>query len=217
MSTLPFLPSVVGDMVRFQRYTGCRPSEVCILRPSDLDRSDDVWRYQPAHHKSEHRGLNRVIAIGPQAQDILRPYLLRDQTAYCFSPQESERKRRVAQHETRTTPLRWGNRPGTNRTRHPRRTPRDHYTTDSYRRAIRRACDKANAQRRKAAAAFGEEPNLLPQWSPNQLRHALATEVRSRFGLEASQVVLGHATADVTQLYAQRDLTLAAQVMRSIG
>ena len=30
------------------------------------------------------------------------------------------------------------------------------------------------------------------RWSPNQLRHAAATEVRKQFGLEAAQIILGH-------------------------
>ncbi|MHB8900052.1 MAG: hypothetical protein ACYC6Y_14990 [Thermoguttaceae bacterium] len=29
-ATLPFLPKVVADMIRFQRYTGGRPAEACI-------------------------------------------------------------------------------------------------------------------------------------------------------------------------------------------
>jgi hypothetical protein len=50
-----------------------------------------------------------------------------------------------------------------------------------------------------------------------RLRDTAATTIRSRFGLEASQVVLGHAKADVTQLYAERDLTGAHAVMAEIG
>jgi site-specific recombinase XerC len=57
----------------------------------------------------------------------------------------------------------------------------------------------------------------LPTWHPNQLRHSFATEARRRFGLEAAQVSLGHAAADVTQVYAERDLTLAARVAAEIG
>ena len=36
------------------------------------------------------------------------------------------------------------------------------------------------------------------RWSPNRLRHSAATAIRQRFGLEAAQVPLGHASADVT-------------------
>jgi len=71
----------------------------------------------------------------------------------------------------------------------------------SYRDRIHKACEKA-----------GIEP-----WSPNQLRHASGTEVRSKYGLEAAQVYLGHSKADVTQVYAERDLKLAVQVAREVG
>ena len=48
-------------------------------------------------------------------------------------------------------------------------------------------------------------------WHPNQLRHNFATLARRQYGLEAAQVALGHSRADVTQVYAERDLTLAPQ------
>jgi integrase len=49
------------------------------------------------------------------------------------------------------------------------------------------------------------------------LRHTAATEIQSKFGLEAAQVVLGHSTADVTQIYAERDLAKAMEVAQQIG
>ena len=55
------------------------------------------------------------------------------------------------------------------------------------------------------------------RWSPLQLRHTAATEIRARFSLEAAQTVLGHAKADVTQIYAERDLVKARTVMAEIG
>jgi integrase len=57
----------------------------------------------------------------------------------------------------------------------------------------------------------------VPPWNPNQLRHTLATEVRKRFGVEAAQVLLGHSRADVTQVYAERDLGLAERIALEIG
>jgi len=53
-ATLPHLPVVVADMVRFQRLTGSRPGEVCQLRPMDVDRSGEVWQYRPESHKTQH-------------------------------------------------------------------------------------------------------------------------------------------------------------------
>lgn len=200
-TTLPHLPVVVADMVRLQRLMGCRPQDVCNLRPIDVDTSGDVWLYRPYTYKTENTGRPRILAIGPKGQDVLRPYLLREKETFCFSPEDSERKRRRAQHEQRRTPLSCGNRPGTNRKSKPSRTPGNRYSTESYRRAIHRGCDRAG----------------IPRWSPNRLRHSAGTEIRARFGLEAAQVVLGHATADVTQVYAQRDLQKAIEVMREVG
>ena len=141
-TTLPHLPDVVADMVRFQRLTGCRPAEVCLVRSCDVDTTSDVWEYRPESHKTEHHGRERVIFIGPQGQDILRPYLLRSAESHCFSPADSEKKRRADQHENRKTPLSCGNVPGTNRKRRPKRTAGEQYDTASYRRAIHRACGK---------------------------------------------------------------------------
>lgn len=138
-ATLAGLQQIPTDMVRFQRYTGCRPAEVCILRPCDVDRTGDVWVYRPESHKTEHHDRVRVICIGPKAQAILRPYLLRPAESYCFSPIESEQKRGADAHSRRRTPLTCGNHPGRSKKAASKRTPRGRYTTNSYRRAIHRA------------------------------------------------------------------------------
>ena len=70
------------------------------------------------------------------------------------------------------------------------------YTKDSYNRAITRGIRKANSQRREEAERVGNANLvLLPHWHANQLRHTKATEIRHQFGLEAAQVMLGHAKA----------------------
>jgi integrase len=216
--TLPHCPAVVADMIRFQRFTGCRPGEVCQLRPLDLDRSGEVWTYRPESHKTEHHGRERIIFIGPKAQTVLLSYLLRPADARCFSPLESEAKRLGALHAKRRTPLRYGNRPGTNRKPRPKRRPQTAYTKDSYGRALARAIEKGNAAITKAATAAGiDQPQVIPHWHLNQLRHSAATEIRRSYGLEAAQVILGHSKADVTQVYAERDYDLGADVARKIG
>jgi hypothetical protein len=43
------------------------------------------------------------------------------------------------------------------------------------------------------------------------------TEVRRRDGLEGAQVSLGHAKADVTQLYAERNTVLAEMIAAEVG
>src|SRR5262245_13522074 len=55
------------------------------------------------------------------------------------------------------------------------------------------------------------------RWHPNQLRHSYLTAVRRRYGLEGAQVAAGHAKADVTQVYAERDLGLAEKIAAEIG
>ncbi|MCA9312359.1 MAG: site-specific integrase [Phycisphaerales bacterium] len=75
------------------------------------------------------------------------------------------------------------------------------YTTQSYGRAIKRVCDEAG----------------LPRWTPNQLRHTRATEVRREFGLDAAGAVLGHAKLETTQVYAERALEVAKDVARRSG
>jgi integrase len=216
-ATLPFLSTVVADMIRFQRLTGCRPGEVCGIRPMDVDRSGEVWVYRPASHKTEHHGKERFIFIGPKAQSVLMPYLLRPADAYCFSPADSEKQRLAELHAARVTPMSCGNKPGSNRVRRAKKRPGDRYTKDSYNRAITRAITAANAARKKAAAEIGVQPVLLASWSPNRLRHAAATEVRRQFGLEAAQVTLGHSKANTTEIYAERDHDLARTVALRIG
>ena len=62
-ATLPHAPAVVRDMVRFQRATGCRPGEVCAIRPGDVNTSHDPWIYTPGTHKTQYRGHKRIIFV----------------------------------------------------------------------------------------------------------------------------------------------------------
>lgn len=214
-ATLPFLPEVVRDMVTLQRLTGCRPGEICGIRPCDLDRSSDVWVYKPQRHKTDYRGRERLIFVGPRARAVLSRYLLRPAEAYCFSPADSVEKWRQDMRARRTTRVQPSQQ--CRRKRRPLKSPGNCYTRNAYCQAIARAVRNANRQRAKEAAKAGREAIPLLHWHPNQLRHSTATEVRREFGLEAAQVVLGHAKADVTQVYAERDARLAAEVARRIG
>ena len=89
----PYVSRPVWAMIELQRLTGMRPGETVILRGVDVDRSGTAWTYVPEHHKTEHHGRQRVIVLGPRAQDILRPFL---RPGYCFSPREADRERRDA-------------------------------------------------------------------------------------------------------------------------
>ena len=152
-ATLPHLPMVVADMVRFQRLTGCRPGEVCQLRPCDVDRSGEVWQYRPespqdgaprpgADHLHRPQGPGHVPAL-PAAG---RPGPLlpagRERTA---NATRSKRARR----RTRVQPSQWNRRKA-----QPKRL-QDHLHQGPYAQAISRGVEKANAQRRKEAAEQG--------------------------------------------------------------
>ena len=225
--TLTHLPDVVADMVRIQRWTGCRPSEICYMRPCDIDRNHQNWMYRPISHKTEHHNRERIVFIGPKAQKLLLKYLDRLPAEHCFQPTESEIKRRAAAHAVRRTPINQGNRPGSSRKHMSRRPPGKQYSVASYRRAISRACDLAFPHPQLSGLAKAKQSDeqqetlnkwrIAHRWSPNQLRHTAATEVRKRFGLEAAQVYLGHSKADVTQIYAERDLTKAIEVATAVG
>jgi integrase len=221
-ATLKHLSCTVAAMVQLQRLTGARPGEICDLRIGELDRSENVWVYAPAAHKTAHHGHRRTICIGPKAQAVLAPFVMKlDRAAYVFSPAEAERERREALHAERTIPIQLGNRPGTNRRRSPKRTPGSCYSVASYRRAIARACDLAFPP--PAELHLPDKSAELKQWysdrrwHPHQLRHSAATDIRRQFGIEAAQHVLGHTTLSVTELYAERNADVAKRVAVAIG
>ena len=71
-------------MIQLQLLTGMGPGEVRIMCLEDIDRTGDVWEYVPPEHKTEHRGKQRRIYIGPEGQKILLPFLKADQSRYLF-------------------------------------------------------------------------------------------------------------------------------------
>jgi integrase len=241
-ATLPHLPAFVASMVQVELFTGMRPAEVCNLRLAEIDRTGNVWVYRPANHKTAWRGKERVVPIGPRAQEVLRGYIrmrcpccgvegrpprlgwrsgtcgpcadrldeecvcgpwplveLQQPDAYLFSPALAREERYAdlrAGRQSKVQPSQQDR-----KRRKPKVRPGDRYRVTSYAHAVRRACE---AQR-------------LEAWHPNQLRHTHGTEVRRRFGLEAAQAALGHAQANVTEIYAERDLALAVRVATEIG
>lgn len=209
-ATIPYVGPQVSAMVQLQRLTGMRPCEVVVLRLCEIDMSRDIWVYEPREHKNAWRGHDRKIPIGPRAQEILTPFLDRDAEAFLFSPIEAADHQSATRRASRRTPM-----TPSQRARQPKRTrrraKRQHYDVDSYRRSIKYGIKKAN----KLRAAIGEP--LIPDWFPLQLRHSRATELNELYGIEAAAVSLGHAHADVTKVYAERNLKLAMEVARKTG
>jgi integrase len=95
-AVLPHCPVPVAGMLTTQALTGMRSCEVRLMRPCDLDRTGEVWAYRPqGGGKTAHRGHRRVVAIGPQAQAVLAPFLLRcpSPESYLFRPADAPRSR----------------------------------------------------------------------------------------------------------------------------
>jgi integrase len=95
-AVLPHCPAPVAGMLAVQALTGMRSCEVRLMRPVDIERAGEVWTYRPqGGGKTAHRGHRRVVAIGPQAQAVLAPFLLRCPApdAYLFRPEEAPRSR----------------------------------------------------------------------------------------------------------------------------
>jgi integrase len=224
-ATLPFLPAPVAAMTRLQLHSGCRAGEAMVMRACDLTVKDDVWEYRPHRHKNRHRGLDRVIFLGPQAQDVIRPFLTTDLEAYLFNPRvyvEDLRARRAAQRKTKRTP----SEKRRQRKGNPKRKPAERYNRRSYRLAVVRACRKARGKYAvKLYQAGGvtlrqahqQAARAVPTWSPLQLRHTAATLIRAKYGVEAAKAILGHTRVETSQIYAERDLAAAEKIMREIG
>ncbi len=189
-------PAVVA-MIDFILLAGCRPNEVCQLRPTDLDRTNPAcWIFRPRTHKTAHHGRKRLVLIGPRAQAVLAPFLADcPPTDWVFSPKREEERRNAARRAGRKTPSS-ANRPAGKRTR----PPRDRYTTSSLRRAIDRACRSAG----------------VPVFGPNRLRHTRATELRPH-GLDHVATILGHSKLETTQIYSEKNLAAAMAIVAREG
>lgn len=178
--TLKHLRRIPAAMVRVQLLCAMRPGEVCMMRPCDIDRSTTPWVYTPHSHKNQFRGMNRVIAIGPMAREILQPFIDQrilegDEEGYLFSPAEA------IQEAAEETGLHYSA---------EMISPQKHYTTRGYSQAVTRAARRAKVH----------------DWSTNQLRHSRATELRKLIGIEKTSAILGHSNLPTTEIYAERDL-----------
>lgn len=190
----PFASRHVWGMIQLQLLTGMRPGEVCIMRSCDIDMSGKVWQYVPTEHKNKYRDQERIVSIGPKAQEVINPFLKRDVEAYLFSPAEATKERYAKSKVHRRKNQKSSN----------LKTDRkigDHYDTASYRRAIYYACDLAD----------------IDKFSPHQLRHTAGTRFRREFGIEEARVLLGQKTMIAAEIYSEIDREKSRQAMLSIG
>jgi integrase len=181
-ATVKELSPIVKAMVRVQIATGMRPSELCSMRPVDIDRSGEVWVYRPPHHKNKSKGKTRAIPILGDAMDAVVDYMNRPAESYLFSPAEADAWFRAKQRSERK-----GYGSYKKKAVNPKNKPGARYTAMTYRRAIDRAAKRAK----------------VPTWHPYQLRHLNLTQIRDTLGPEYAQAMGGHSKIDMTMHYAK--------------
>ena len=188
------LTSVVADMLRIIWLTAMRPSEVCRMRAFDLIRDDPAcWLYVPGRdvslvgdHKTAHFQRIRAIPLTAKAQRIiLRKITDFDSKEPIFGPADAVQELLERKFANRKTPLKYGNRAGTNRKEHPMIKPGKEYTAQTLNVAVRRACKRAGVER----------------FTPYDLRRTAATRVRATLSKDDARLLLGHVSVDTTNIY----------------
>ena len=196
----PFVTPPIWAMINVQLWSGCRPGEACEMRTIDVDMRGDVWEFRPASHKTQHHDKERVIYLGPQAQEVLRPWIKSDPHAPWFSPKEG-RDWYNAQRAEAAKRRRSSKSKRSQRSAAGKRLPRDRYDANAYGHAVANACERAG----------------IPKWAPNRLRHNAGTRIRAAYGIEASRVILGHASAVTSEIYAEMDRNKAREISAKLG
>lgn len=202
----------IGAMILTQYYCCMRPEEVCIMRKRNIHLDVQVeglnqtmWGYYPDAYKGDHldqTSIQEVIPIGPKAQAILQPFLneAKDENDYLFSPANAQAEELALKRSLRKTKVQPSqlNR----RKKKPEKQPGPHYMPGSYCQAVKRAIKRAG----------------VPKWTPVQLRHSHATDIREKHdSIDAAQLSLRHKHAKTSEIYAKLQVRKAFQLMAKEG
>lgn len=198
MATLPFVSPTVAAMICVQWLCGMRPQDVCRMTTGAINRTGDIWIYQPYKHKTTYLGKSLSKAIPPAAQELLMPYLRENPDEPLFSPRDSLEY----WHDLWRT----SDAPRTSLKR-----KRNFYTSASYGKSIVYAIAQADSKNLPKS-----ERIIIPHWAPNQLRHAIATQLRADIGIEAAQLFLGHSKPDTTLIYAAECRAKLIEIARKL-
>ena len=207
--TLPFMPPTLRVMVQLQRLLGMRPNEIFKMRVGDIDttRDNGLWYYIPGSYKTAKFVGKIVFPLGKPEQELIATYLTNKKPdAAVFSPrtaQEERKSEKRANRKTKITPSQAAR--DKERATKPFRYA-EFYNRDSYRQAIEYAIDKGN----KALPA----DQKIPHWTPYQIRHTAATATELEIGLDASQALLAHKTANMTRRYSKAQLEKREELAR---
>ena len=195
LKTVDHSHKILGDMILVQMDSAMRGQEVRLMRPCDIDTSDDIWIYTPYRHKTQHKGKSKIIPIMPDSQAILMSYLIAKEKhpeEYVFSPADAMKLLSIQKRKDRKSKVQ----PSQQKRKAKGRKYLPCYTKDAYANAIEKAAKRAG----------------VPHWTPHQLRHTKATEVKQKLGKEAAQMLLGHADMKTTEGYIDPDAKLKAEI-----
>jgi len=202
--------SIIANMLKLLWYTGMRPYEVCEMRPYDILRDDpDCWLYIPGRditpvgkHKTTGFEQVKVIPLAGESQKILSSQIKNENSKeYIFSPKDAMAEVFKEKGKNRKTPINYGNKPGSNRRKHPMIQPRDHYDSASLRRACQRGCLRAG----------------IEIFSPYDIRRTAATNVRAKFGKQDAKTLLGHTKISTTEIYLLEEVQEAIKVAKKLA
>jgi integrase len=117
--TLPFMPPTIQAMVKVQRLTGMRPSEIFNMKVGEIDQKIDpeLWLYRLSTHKTQKKTKRKkIVPLSKLEQELIAPYLANKQPeAAVFSPSAIKLSSR-----------------------------KEFYNKDSYRNAVLNAINRAN-------------------------------------------------------------------------
>jgi len=182
IATLQFLPPTLQAMVKLQRLTGMRPSEVFLMRVGDIDTQSvpGIWLYRLATHKTQKKtGKKRIMPLNATEQALIAPYLIgRKPADSVFSPKTALKE----YYPNRKVNSRVG----------------DFYDRYSYRVAVLRAIEKRNRQL--------PVEQQIPKWTPYELRHSAASAISVELSGEAAMTQLGHTSSTTTAIYLHREI-----------
>ena len=179
-----------------------------------------------------------MIACGPRRmQRLLRQFFTTDVADYLFSPKT--RRRRTAcrtNKRKKDAVVSIARRTEQREAREESEAGRGRQVPPGYSHAVARACDRAFPPPGKLAQRKNEtydewwngrlnaiQREEVKQWrketagNPTSFATRSRRECGSNTDSEAAQVMLGHARADVTQVYAERNEAVAVGIAAKIG
>ena len=204
--TLPFLVRTLATMIKIQRLTGMRPSEVFNMKVGEIDKTTDpeLWLYRLPTHKTKKKiKRNKIVPLSKIEQELIAPYL-KDKTAEqpVFSPRTAAEERNAEKHrKTKMKPSKAARMANPNRLK-------EFYDKNSYREAVLRAINNANKTL--------PDNEKIPHWTPYQLRHSASSAMEiEEDGIDKAQALLGHTTPNTTARYNHRQLEKTKELARN--